>query len=229
MGYTTGRGLPIPFGFEGNNVPQDLLALAARLDVLAAPSFTYAQISALGGADLWDTRLVYQTDTGANRLWTGLYSYKAATLTWTPIVPRKSTSFTPVLKGAGTAPTYGSGNLRLGRYTRIGSQTFGGFMIYLGTSGYVNASGMLTVDCPVTANFGTLADDQESIGTWTIFDSSANTWYRAEMAIGVGVTSPPVFTGYREGNTIDFATTEPITLANSDRIFGLFVVDTAEP
>lgn len=43
---------------------------------------TYAQISALAGANLWVGRVVYQTDTGTNRPNVGLYTYISATTGW---------------------------------------------------------------------------------------------------------------------------------------------------
>lgn len=148
MGTTTTRGIPYPFGFEGNNVPVDLLALAARLDAMLSPR-TYAEIGALGGVDLWDGRLLTQSDTGVLRPWAGMYAYKAATTSWQAVVPRASTPFTPTLKFAGVAATMGTAAESVGQVSRFGSLILARFVIFTGTAGFsAPGSTVWTIDLP---------------------------------------------------------------------------------
>lgn len=59
---------------DDGTIPTAKLAFTAG-DHLGISVLTYAQISALSGADLWEGRKVYQTDTGTGREVQGEYTY----------------------------------------------------------------------------------------------------------------------------------------------------------
>lgn len=73
---TTSRGLRYADGGDAPSGPIATQELAEDVnDIPGIATRTYAQISALAGAALWEGRTVYQTDTGTNRPVKGLYTY----------------------------------------------------------------------------------------------------------------------------------------------------------
>lgn len=78
MGTTT-KGAPYPNLTDAPNGPAALQALAQWVnDRPGISTFTYAQINALAGADLWIGRVVWQSDTGSARPLPGAYEYDGA-------------------------------------------------------------------------------------------------------------------------------------------------------
>lgn len=184
MGTTTGKGLPFPFGTDGNNVPVDTLALATRIDDVFSPR-TYAQIAAFSGVELWDGRLITQSDTGTDRPWAGMYSYKASAGIWQSLVPRASTSWDTDLQFAGSgSPTWGTGSIRVGRYARFGSQILGQFVIYTGSPGFSTpGSQVASIALPPDAPYKELTPVTQ-IGNCALFDSTGADWSRSDICGG---------------------------------------------
>lgn len=76
MSSTTAKGVPVPDLGDPPNGPADIAAVAGWVDDHPGSSpLTYAQINALSGAELWEGRGVYQTDTGTTRPAEGPYWY----------------------------------------------------------------------------------------------------------------------------------------------------------
>jgi hypothetical protein len=213
-------GLPIPFGFDGNNVPADLLAFAQRLDDIFSPH-TYAEMSALGGSDLWDGRVMYQSDSGALRPFAGLYAYKGATASWQILVPRGSTPWTPTMKLGGAVPTMGTGAEQTGRYSRFGSLIIGQFVIFLGTGFSGASSAMLTIDLPPAAPFVSTSP-KTPVGTLSHLDQVL-TWTHARLHVGDG--SATYMTAYKGGGGITNAPAVQ-TMANGGWAAGQTMIGT---
>lgn len=150
MGYLTSVGLPVPFGNEGNNVPHDLLAFAQRLDDIFSAR-TYTEISAFAGTDVWDGRIVFQSDTGPLRLAPGLYRYSGAAATWVSLAMTVGTpaSYDPSWTQATSNPSRGN-TLSEGRYQRFGTLCFADFTAIIGST-FVSGSGAVQFPLPVPA------------------------------------------------------------------------------
>jgi hypothetical protein len=228
MGYQTARGLPIPFGSDGNNVPADLLAFASRLDVMFTPYLASA-IDTLGGADLWDGRIIYQADVNATRPWTGLYVYKQSLGIWQALAPTATAAYQPLDVG-GANPTLGTGAENIGRWCRFGPLILAVFAIYTGSAGYVNADWVLR--CPVTPqnnnNVLTSPATQTSIGKAVLTDVSASATYLMNLT-STGYTDPTRLTGDMQGQTNAFAATgTPVALASGDTMAGVMFYEGVE-
>lgn len=73
---TTAKGAPFPEGTDPPLGPAQIAALAAWADNHAGVTVaTYAAINAYAGADVWEGRTVYQSDTGTNRPYEGIYTH----------------------------------------------------------------------------------------------------------------------------------------------------------
>lgn len=228
MGAPTQKGIPVPFGFEGNNVPHDLLLFAQRLDDIMSPH-TYAEISALGGTDLWDGRLLYQSDSGALRPWAGLYAYKGSTASWQAVIPRGSAAWTPTFKLGGVAPTMPNSPEQTGRYVRLGSLVLGQFVVFTGTSGFSGlGSANMTIDLPPAAPF-TSSTQRTPVGVLTHVDQS-NGVTRARLDAGNGSTT--VLDAYKGGggttNAPPVQTMATGGWASNQLMFGTVIYDTPE-
>jgi hypothetical protein len=211
MGYKSAAAFPIPFGADGNNVPHDLALFAQHLeDTFAAR--TYAQITALSGAELWDGRIVYQSDAGTDRPFVGFYVYRPATSSWEPLL----TMGTP--PAWASPPTYTGTGGDLGAYTyssrvaRFGPLVVGRGSIVLPASGFTRGSGTLlfTLPYPVASTGSPL------IGWMQYIDASTSA-RRTFGLIHSGVGSMQA-TGVIPGGVSvpSVSTTQPVTIDVSD-------------
>lgn len=83
-------------------------------------------------------------------------------------------NYTPEVTGSVSDPTLGSGSSKSGAYTRIGDTVMGRALVNVGTTGFVNGSGILRVTLPEAAVH---AEANEVIGAGWIFDSSAGSFW----------------------------------------------------
>lgn len=228
MGYTDEHGHPIPFGFDGNNVPADYLAAAQRLDDIKSAR-TYAQIAALAGSDLWDRRILYQSDTGPLRPWKGLYEYKASTRVWQPLVPRGSAFYTPTFGFDTGQPTMGSGASQQGYYSRFGAWCLAQFFVFNGSSGYSNGSGFarwaLPPGCTPAAN---PLDGQAMIGSIELFDGTP-TWHVGSLVYLDSGGGAYTYAEMQAQTTSFVTSTVPFTWNNGSGATGTLFFETIEP
>jgi hypothetical protein len=212
MGYQTTRGIPIPFGFEGNNVPADLGAFASRVEELLRPH-TYAEISAFGGTDTSDSRIVYQTDAGTLRPFIGFYVYRAVTANWQPLLtmgvpPAWPTAPVYSTSGGGEA---GTGGTITSRVARFGPLVLGRGSITLPSTGFNAGTNFVRLSLPYPNG----AAESDVVGWCQFIDVSAaaRRTYQliavpsatyAQPNLGAAATTSPV------------SVTSPIILAASD-------------
>lgn len=212
MGYKSAAAFPIPFGADGNNVPHDLGLFAQHLEETFAAR-TYTQIAALSGADLWDGRIVYQSDAGTDRPFVGFYVYRPATSSWEPLLtmgtppawaspPRYTTSVGGETLGAVTVSS---------RVARFGPLVVGRGSITLPASGWVRGTGNLlfTLPYPVASTGFPL------IGWMQYIDASTG----ARRTFGLrGTAGSAQATGVIPGGVsiATHSTTQPITIDVSD-------------
>lgn len=118
---TTTRGLPYPVTGDGRpHIDLAIKALADAVKVWEAP-MTDAQIGALAGADLWDGRLVFQTDVGTVRKWRGLYMYLSGAAAWRCVCPISGgATWTPSVSAASGGLNLGSTGSVEGYYFEVG-------------------------------------------------------------------------------------------------------------
>lgn len=225
MGYTSPKGLPIPFGSDGNNVPADLLAFAQRLDDILSPH-TYAQISAMGGVDLWDGRVMFQSDTGVLRPWIGLYCYRQSLGSWEALIPVGApAAYSPLWTNSISPPTFG-GTVSQGRYARFGSFIMGDFIAQLPVSGYSAGAGTMLAPLPVPAHLnGSL--DGPPCGMMCSFDSSATNTRNATLV--VNSTDPTTMFPGQPGSVFSIqGISSSFGFANSDLVTGFFFYEGTE-
>lgn len=147
----TAKGFPYPVTNDGRpHIDQALAALAARVEAVLAIA-TDAELALLAGADLWDGRLMMQSNAGAVRKWRGLYEYRTSLSAWQPLVPVGAlASFTPTVTAAGGNPNLGTGPTQLGWYAQLGGLIIGRAFIQYGTSS-TSGTGVKSVNLPVAA------------------------------------------------------------------------------
>lgn len=225
MGYQTTRGLPIPFGFEGNNVPSDLLAFAQRLDLMFT-GYLATSIDGLGGVDLWDGRIIYQGDTNAARPWPGWYAYRAALGIWQALIPTAAATYTPLDVG-GAGPILGTGAENIGKWCRLGTHVLATFSIYTGSAGYTNGNWVLRAPvAPLDVNLSSPASSDCS-GAALFTDTSLGTLYPANIVVGNNLVATQL-TLDMEGTTGGFSSTVPVTIAATDTLVGCMFYEAAE-
>lgn len=172
---TTAKGFPYPVTGDGRpHIDQAMALLAARVEAVLA-ALTDAEITALAGVDLWDGRLAYQTNTGAARLWKGLYEYQSGLPGWEPIAPSAlSTPYTPVMTvPGGTAPNVGTDGNIAGFYWQFGDLIFGRLRFLWGTAANgatVGSGASWNVTLPIAAGASAVAGTV--LGMWRSFRSA---------------------------------------------------------
>jgi hypothetical protein len=227
MGTTTPKGFPYPFGIDGNNVPADLLALAARIDAVLSAR-TYTEIAALSGADLWDGRVVFQSDTGVLRPFTGLYAYKAAAGIWQALLPTSAATYTPLDLTVASPPTLGTASVNTGKWSRFGPHVLAQFVITCGSSGYVNGNWSMVVPAPFKDRNLLSPTGETVVGAAVAFDASSPATRLLELTIGVGTGGTGLILSAYLMGTGTWTSSSPFVVASGDSMQGFVFYETDE-
>jgi hypothetical protein len=96
--------------------------------------------------------------------------------------PSLWSDWTPVLQGSGGNPTLGTGSVQVGRQATMGNLVVCWGTVIAGTSGFVNGSGDILINLPVTAA-SIPTNGKPVVGAGWIFDSSAVNMYTVTVEL----------------------------------------------
>ena len=132
-------------------------------------------------------------------------------------------TYVPTVTGSGSNPTIGSGGFQEGRYMQFGKLVVGWVRLTMGSAGFVNGSGAITVSLPVSAAVPT--PPNPTFGVAEIIDISPAGSYTTTL-----LYQSPTTIGLRApGASNSFATWNgaPITIAATDQINFQFMYEGA--
>lgn len=203
MGATT-KNLPYPTDPLRPHIDLALHDLADKIDAILG-SLSDVEIAALAGADLWDGKLVVQTDVGSTRKWRGLYEYLAGAAAWRSLVPIGAfATFTPVLTASGGGLALGTSPTQAGWYAQFGSLVFGRGYVLFGTAGSpAIGTGTLLASLPVAHAYS--QNYTIGRGRWRNTTAGVPTWYIGEMEL-TSTTTAKLVGGTNPASTVADAT-----------------------